>query len=454
MDFVSFLGRLHPVVLHLPIGALFTILVAEVWLWRAKEGQAQRLLLGLYGFAFLTALMAVVTGLILHEEDAYGGSTLDLHEKLGIATGVVSMVLIVVAFFAARQAAAAKNPWIGLRRLGLALALGLITVTGHYGGELTHGKGFLFEYGPAFLQEPSDVVAVEITAEATVFEAAINPIIQNYCVYCHDDETTKGKLRMDSPEAIRAGGSSGPLFVPGDVENSLMLQRLHLPDEHEDHMPPIEKRQPSRAEIAALGWWIENGASFAMKLSDAEVPDSIRELVPTEGEADEAFVPEGELDLGVVRELRDQLLTVQRIQQGQDRLWINFSAVATKAGDDFVQQLRPLANFITWLDLARTQITDASMATIALMPNLEELNLNACKITDAGLAQIAGLDQLKDLNLTETPVSDASLPTLIQLESLEAVHLFGTRWTSEGVALLRRIRPDLIVNTGESGTGG
>ncbi|HKK17666.1 MAG TPA: c-type cytochrome domain-containing protein [Opitutales bacterium] len=451
MDFVSFLGRLHPVVLHLPIGALFMILVAELWLLRAKEGREQRLLLVFYFFAFLTSLAAVATGLILSREDAYGGSTLDLHQKLGIATGVLTMVLIVFAYLAARTAGneVGKNLWIGVRRLGLFLALGLITITGHYGGEMTHGKGFLFEYGPAFLQEQTEPEPVEITAEITVFEAAINPIIQNNCVYCHDDETTKGKLRMDSPEAMLAGGRSGRLFVAGDVENSLMLQRIHLPDDHEEHMPPIEKQQPSEAEIAALTWWIGSGASFEMKLSAAEVPESVHALVPSAEKEKEVFVPEGELNLQVIQELRDQLLTVQRIQQGEDQLWINFSAIATTAGDEFVQQLRPLANFIVWLDLARTQITDASMSTVALMQNLEELNLNSCQITDEGVKQLQGLDNLKDLNLTQTAVSEASLPTLIQLEALETVHLFGTQWTPEGAEVFRRIRPDITVNFGE-----
>lgn len=439
-------------VLHLPIGALFTVVVAEVWLLRFSKHKEQLLLFVLYLFTLVTAALSIATGLILSEEDAYGGSTLDLHEKLGIATGVVVLVLTGFAYFAVRGAEKSGRPnyWIGVRRLGLIISVVLITLTGHFGGEMTHGKGFLTEYGPAFLQaDKEEVTEVEITAETTVFKAAVNPIIQNYCVYCHDDETTKGKLRMDSPEAMLAGGSTGPLFVPGDPENSLMLQRLHLPDDHEDHMPPIEKRQPSEEEIAALVWWIESGASFEMKLSAAEVPESIRELVPSSEGTEETTVIEGELNLEVVQDLRDQLLTIQRIQQGDERLWINFNAIATTAGDDFVQQLQPLANFIVWLDLARTQITDASMPLIANMQNLEELKLNSCAITDAGLKQLSGLRQLKKLNLTQTSVSEASLPTLLELESLEAVHLFGTEWSSEGVKLLRKIRPDLTVNIGE-----
>mgnify|MGYP006283249345 CR=1 FL=1 len=451
MDFVSFLGRLHPVVLHLPIGALFTIVVAELWLWRAFAHREQKLLLVFYLFAFLTALLSIATGLILHEEDAYGGATLDWHEKLGIATGVATLLVCLPAYFAARGSGqgGAVRPWMRVRRSGLLLTVVLITVTGHFGGELTHGKGFLTEYGPAFLKEETKPAPVTIEVDTTVFDAAIYPIIENYCVYCHDDEVTKGKLRMDSPEAMLAGGSSGALLVAGDVESSLMLQRIHLPMEDEEHMPPKEKRQPGEAEIAALAWWIENGASFEMKLSDPGVPESIHALLPEAEQGATVAAPKGELDLQVVGELRDQLLAVQRIQQGENRLWINFNAIATTAGDDFLKQLQPIANFVVWLDLSRSQITDASMPVIASMENLEELKLSACAITDEGLGQLTGLTELKELNLTQTSVGDPSLPAILQMKSLEAVHLFGTEWTPEGLELLRRIRPDLSVNAGE-----
>lgn len=449
MDFVSFLGRLHPVVLHLPIGALFSIVVAELWLRRSTARRDQSLLFGLYLFAAFTALLSVATGLILSEEDAYGGSTLDLHEKLGIATGVVTIVLALLALIAFRASGAAR--WAKVRRLSLACTLVLITVTGHFGAEMTHGKGFLTEFGPAFLQEKEEVTApLEIAVETTVFDAAIYPVLQTYCVYCHDAEVTKGKLRMDSPEHMLAGGSSGPLFVAGDVENSLMLQRIHLPLDDEEHMPPAKKSQPGEAEIAALVWWIESGASFDTKLTDAALPESVRGLMAADGK-DEApgFVPAGELDLEVVQALRDQLLTIQRIQQGEDRLWIKFSAVAPTAGDDFVDQLLPLSNFVVWLDLARTQITDASMSTVGKMVNLEELNLNACEITDEGIKQLEGLSKLKKLNLSGTLVSEAALPTLLKLEALEAIYLFRTQWTPEGVAVLRRIKPDVTIVLGE-----
>ena len=56
---------------------------------------------------------------------------------------------------------------------------------------------------------------------------------------------------------------------------------------------------------------------------------------------------------------------------------------------------------------------------------------------------------MKKLNLSGTAVSEAALPTLLKLESLEALYLFDTQWTPEGVAVLRRIKPDVQIVLGE-----
>ncbi len=455
MDLIALFGRFHPVVLHLPIGAVFTIAVIEVWLLIQKQGEAkeQVLLFVLHVFTLLTALAAIATGLILRQEDVYGGSTLDLHQNLGIATGVVIVLATVVAYRAMRPDSIQRNLWVLGRRACLIVSLGLITATGHFGGELTHGKDFLTEHAPAWIRgSETDVVQQanpEVTVDTTVYEVAIQPIIENYCVYCHDQETTKGKLRMDSPEMMLAGGSSGPLFIPGDVEHSLMLQRIRLPLEDEEHMPPAKKRQPAEEEIDALVWWIESGASFDLKLNDPAVPDTIRALVPGNTDDAEAIAVDAELDMAVVQALREKFLTIQRIEQGSDFLWIDFSAIATTADDSIVQQLKPLAGHIVWLNLSRTQITDKSLSVIGHMPHLQKLDLRATAITDSGLTQLEGLEKLQRLNLTGTATSGRSFEVIQKLPSINRLHLFQTEWTPEEVEQLRTQRPELYVNYSE-----
>ena len=84
----GFFGRLHPLVLHAPIGFLLAALVLEAMTARAKLARPALAL-----FLWLTALSAVVaasTGWVLGHEDGYGGATLERHEQLGIAVALAA----------------------------------------------------------------------------------------------------------------------------------------------------------------------------------------------------------------------------------------------------------------------------------------------------------------------------------------------------------------------------
>jgi Leucine-rich repeat (LRR) protein len=59
----------------------------------------------------------------------------------------------------------------------------------------------------------------------------------------------------------------------------------------------------------------------------------------------------------------------------------------------------------TLLGVGRTQITDAGLAHLAGLTNLETLSLFGTHITDAGLAHLEKLTNLKELNLSDTRVT-------------------------------------------------
>ncbi len=93
------------------------------------------------------------------------------------------------------------------------------------------------------------------------------------------------------------------------------------------------------------------------------------------------------------------------------------------------------------LTLEETQITDQSLATIAKMPRLIELDLSRCKVTDRGISQLKGLQKLKVLWLSDTQVTNASLETLRTLKSLEQLELNGTKIDDETKNKLRKFLP-------------
>ena len=66
---------------------------------------------------------------------------------------------------------------------------------------------------------------------------------------------------MDSLEAALRVSHDGQVIKPGSAEQSPLIQRMLLPLEHEDHMPPDGKPQPGEDDIAVLRSWIDAGES-------------------------------------------------------------------------------------------------------------------------------------------------------------------------------------------------
>jgi len=93
--------------------------------------------------------------------------------------------------------------------------------------------------------------------DADFFESRIRPVLVEKCYSCHsaDAKSAKGELLLDSREAARRGGESGPAIVPGDLDNSLLISALRY-DSFE--MPPTGKLPD--AVIADFEKWIQLGA--------------------------------------------------------------------------------------------------------------------------------------------------------------------------------------------------
>lgn len=201
---------------------------------------------------------AAVCGWLLSWEGGYDAGLLNLHQWLGIATAV-GCVLAAVLFWRKK---------VNAYRLVLFLTVMVLMAAGHFGGSLTHGSDYLGRHAPGPLKKwlgasttpGQPEVATEGLSTQPVFAADILPVLQNKCVNCHGPEKAKGGLRLDSFAAVMAGGDNGPVLVPGDAAKSSFVQRLLLPADHDDHMPPAGKPQLTVAEMALLKWWVETGA--------------------------------------------------------------------------------------------------------------------------------------------------------------------------------------------------
>ena len=89
------------------------------------------------------------------------------------------------------------------------------------------------------------------------FEQKIRPLLANTCYQCHSVQSkkTKGGLLLDSLEGLLKGGDSGPIFVTGDPDKSLLIKAVRYKDE-DLRMPPDGKKLTG-AQVADLEAWVK-----------------------------------------------------------------------------------------------------------------------------------------------------------------------------------------------------
>jgi hypothetical protein len=100
--------------------------------------------------------------------------------------------------------------------------------------------------------DPSDSARIEF------FEKRIRPVLVEHCYSCHSAgaREIKGGLQLDSRETILEGGDSGPALIPGDPQESLLLQAM----KHESLEMPPDRRLPE-AVLEDFTTWIRDGAA-------------------------------------------------------------------------------------------------------------------------------------------------------------------------------------------------
>ncbi|WP_406698326.1 PSD1 and planctomycete cytochrome C domain-containing protein [Singulisphaera sp. Ch08] len=115
-------------------------------------------------------------------------------------------------------------------------------------------------------------------ASESFFELKVRPVLAGTCVKCHGAKKASGGLRLDSREAMLAGGDSGPALVPGDAEGSLLIQAVRHADESLKMPPTKPLAKAAQDDLVA---WVVAGASWP-KAAAAK---------PIEGQAHWAFEP-------------------------------------------------------------------------------------------------------------------------------------------------------------------
>lgn len=269
------------------------------------------------------------------------------------------------------------------------------------------------------------VLALPASAETTFYMARVAPILDKHCVACHGPEKQKGKLRLDSPAAIRLGAESGDVLAASQPAKSELLRRVRLPAADDEVMPSDGKPLLSANEIKVLELWIAGGASETKV--PADFPDApplasvARPVVPLTAD----WRPRAVEIAALAHAAGVQVLP--RSQVATDGLLIRTASSPKACDDAALARLAPIADLIVEAELARTRVTDVGLKTIGGFAQLRRLDLSHTRISSAGLAALHNLRRLEALNLTGTQVDDAGVAGLKKLAALRQVWTFGSR---------------------------
>jgi uncharacterized membrane protein len=257
-QWVLFLGRFHPLLIHLPIGILVALVVLE-FIPQIRKNTSDNSRNFLLGIVFVGAILSVLTGLMLEREGGYSEDRVRSHMILGIAMTVCLGIalLIRLRFHSHEKSTLAYKLALGVSTL-------LMTAGSHQGGILTHGRFFLTEHFPFSAKEAIEEAKAEMVVPEDgqiSYQLHVKPLLETHCIECHNAEKMKVDLRLDSHEAIMKGSKFDSVVIPGDPEESTLYYLTTFPEDDPDRMPkdgdPLTDEQ-----ISILREWIAQGAKF------------------------------------------------------------------------------------------------------------------------------------------------------------------------------------------------
>jgi uncharacterized membrane protein len=402
-DWLQFLGRFHPLLVHLPIGMLILLPVLEL------AGTTRPALREAAG---LVLLLTLATG------SGVMGVTVNRHMWGGIVL-VVELMLC----------AAVRPAWASgqLHRIYpslLALTLLTLTWTAHQGGSLTYGSDYLTRYTPDPLKKffPSVSIASDAAYVGSVYARNIHPILDAKCVACHGVSKEQAGLRLDLYDLLMKGGRDGAVISPQNADQSLLLQRVTLSPSDRHFMPAEGKTPLTTDEIAALRAWILAGAS--------PTAASIPGISAVWENADPPLQPVGDYSY-----LMNEIRQMQRSESAKlaqvsatpsDGLILRTNDVASKFDDAQLARFQKFAPFIVEAELGRTAVTDACFDALSKFSNLRALHLEGTAVTGRSLSRLSPLSQLTYLNLSGTKVTSDALGPLKSMPNLRHIYLFDT----------------------------
>lgn len=301
-------------------------------------------------------------------------------------------------------------------------------------------------------QDPTET-ATTVAEAATVavpdkvdFEKHVLPILRERCFECHSGDADEGDLLLDDKKKVFDPERSEPILVAGAPDKSLLYQRVTLPADDSDVMPP-EGKPLTKEQTLVLERWIREGAAWPDTAVVATKRRVEPELLVLEGLAPEAVAA---AEAAALR-IRSAGGTATKVATKSNAWYVNLGLLGARVDDAFVaEHLRGLESSLVWLNLGRSAVSDQGVAQLASFRELRRLQLHGTKISDAALLTLGSLPKLEYLNLYDTKVGDAGLRALQGAKQLSKLFVWQTAVSDAGVAALAAALPTLTIDRGAS----
>ena len=477
---LEFIGHLHPVIVHLPIGILLLGVLMMVYEHYSKVDLQLPI-----SFAFLvgsiSAVLACIAGWILSNSGEYDALLVQKHQWTGISTAVIGLLVYFLKQY---------------RKLLAVILTLLVFITGHYGGTLTHGENYLFNSNENSNTSQVDTIKVEakkitqtisngadsLTIEThNVYKEQVAPILKLRCYNCHAALKQKNGLRLDGEMFIKKGGKNGKIFVAGNTFKSPLYTSLVLPIDDEKHMPPKGKHQLNQNEILIIERWIKSGASFEDIIDtisnnelvknvasqntiadknilatpakvNSEITETKKGVVENnniKGVVKNTNLPNpAPINTAIIEDFKQKNIILTNIAEGSNFVMANFVNVVP-FNNSSLQALKSINEQLAVLKLTNLPINDDDLKVVADLKNIKKLNVENTLITDNGLDYIKQLSQLEQLNLYGTNISDEGIIRLADLKYLSVLYLWKTKVTLNGIEQFKKLNPKVTIEMGD-----
>ena len=435
-EWLLFSGKFHPLVLHLPVTMVLCLLPLTLIAGRQRENKS---LEKVFDYALLytalSATLAAMFGLMLAAGNEYTKETLNWHKWLGIALALVTHGLIYC------------KEWILVHRqtgqLILISTIAIMLAGSHQGGSLTHGEDF-FSFRETEVQLTS---FPEITDSTAIYTGAIAPVIATKCASCHNDQKLKGGLNMSSFASLVMGGKTGPSWVAGEPDQSLLTERIELDPEDKKHMPPKGKAQLTAAEIILFREWIKMGASEDLRIHQLKDTDTLKTLVYQVANSGKKSKPAKNYTFpaasaSTIASLNTPFRRILPLAYQSPALSVKFF-LKEQFKPEMLDECASIKEQVVEVNLTGMPADDKLLSKLEMFSNLEKLNLNGTSITGKNLKSLIACSHLEQVSFASTAIATADLQAISQMPSLKKVFLWNTKVTEKDIANLNKEFPSI-----------